>query len=394
MNKKFFGLFVAVLLSCCVFVQASYDVVNVLDFGADRTGGSDSRQAFLDAINYCNSTGPRVLWIPSGTYSVNNLTLGVLPIYSNMTIMGDGSAGGTVINMTGPGFKSSASDYLRGFVMKDIEMVCSSVPTGPANNEHGFEIYSPTDGTSFIRMEPRNFKGDAWHIRPQQLDLSDRMGCGDVIFNQCFPVSCWGYAFNVEGYINATWIMCDINSSQGSGLRFANGNNDSAQALIMGLWWEGGRDWASKKPVVLENMGNQVVTFLSCNFAMTALGDPGENVAVTIQGDTGATVNLIGCCGYFWHKWIEDKVDGHDVACPGNNGRINYMRSVYDIYAPQDLNKDNLVNVIDFSALAKQWLKNDCLLFDDCDGADINLSGSVDIADLANIAQRWLSSTE
>ena len=109
---------------------------------------------------------------------------------------------------------------------------------------------------------------------------------------------------------------------------------------------------------------------------------------------SGATVNLIGCCGYFWHKWIEDKVDGHDVTCPGNSGRINYMREPYDVYAPQDLNKDNLVNLIDVGALVKQWLKSDCLTSDDCDGADIDLSGSVDITDLANMAQRWLSTTE
>ena len=394
MNKKFSGLFVAVLLGCCVFAQAGYDVVNVLDFGADRTGGGDSRQAFLDAINYCNTTGPRVLWVPSGTYSVNNSTLGALPIYSNMTIMGDGCNDGTLVNITGPGFKSSASEYLRGFVMKDIEIAGPAVPTGPANDDHAFEIYSPTDGTAFIRVMPRFFRGDAWHIRPQESDPSDRMGCGNVIFNQCFVISCWGDAFNVEGYINAVWIMCDINSSQGSAFRFANGSNDSAQALIMGQWWEGGRAWASKKPVLLENMGNQVVTFLSCNFAMTALGDPGENVVVTIQGDTGATVNLIGSCGYFWHKWIDDNVNGHDVSFPGNNGRINYMRSVYDVYAPQDLNKNNVVDVMDVDALVKQWLRSDCLTDEDCQGADIDQSGGVDIADLANMAQKWLLSTE
>ena len=74
--------------------------------------------------------------------------------------------------------------------------------------------------------------------------------------------------------------------------------------------------------------------------------------------------------------------------------RLKCFSSVYDVYAPQDLDKDNLVNVIDFSALAKQWLKTDCLLFDDCDGADIDLSGSVDLADIANMVHRWLSSTE
>jgi hypothetical protein len=56
------------------YSMLSGSIVNVLDFGADSTGSSDSTTAFQNAIN----TGKRV-YVPAGTYLVDDLT----PLASN-----------------------------------------------------------------------------------------------------------------------------------------------------------------------------------------------------------------------------------------------------------------------------------------------------------------------
>ena len=57
--------------------KVSYSLIygsptNVLDFGADRTGVTDSTASFLAASNAAINGG--IIVIPSGTYLINNLT--------------------------------------------------------------------------------------------------------------------------------------------------------------------------------------------------------------------------------------------------------------------------------------------------------------------------------
>lgn len=54
-----------------------------------------------------------------------------------------------------------------------------------------------------------------------------------------------------------------------------------------------------------------------------------------------------------------------------------------------DLDGDGYANEIDLSLFAEQWLADDCVSFNWCDGADINHSSNVDFSDFAFLAQNW-----
>jgi len=48
------------------------------------------------------------------------------------------------------------------------------------------------------------------------------------------------------------------------------------------------------------------------------------------------------------------------------------------------------VNMLDFAFFAQRWLDEDCASFDDCDGADLDVSGWVDIGDALILAEHWM----
>ncbi len=63
-----------------------------------------------------------------------------------------------------------------------------------------------------------------------------------------------------------------------------------------------------------------------------------------------------------------------------------------DIYAINrgDINRDIMVNLIDFALLASQWLIDGCAEPDWCERTDINQDTQVDVDDLAKMAVNWL----
>jgi hypothetical protein len=62
--------------------------VNVLDYGADKTGVTDSTAAIQAAINAANSAGGGCVYFPSGVYTIGTTTY--LTLQSNVSLMGDG----------------------------------------------------------------------------------------------------------------------------------------------------------------------------------------------------------------------------------------------------------------------------------------------------------------
>ncbi len=65
--------------------------------------------------------------------------------------------------------------------------------------------------------------------------------------------------------------------------------------------------------------------------------------------------------------------------------------SGFALAIPGDLNGDDYVNLTDLSLFADQWLADDCISPDWCDGTDINHSGNVDFNDFAFLAQNWMT---
>ena len=74
---------------------------NVLDFGATRDGETNDQPAIQAAINAAKAAGGGTVFIPAGTYKVNDtLTLTPSSSWFNVYIKGAG-AGATTLNFAG-----------------------------------------------------------------------------------------------------------------------------------------------------------------------------------------------------------------------------------------------------------------------------------------------------
>lgn len=86
--------------------KASYSMIdgapiNVIDFGADRTGVSDSTTAIQAAIDACaSSTGPRTVYVPGGNYLISS----TITVASGVALVGEGNS--TAFSSGGQGFPS------------------------------------------------------------------------------------------------------------------------------------------------------------------------------------------------------------------------------------------------------------------------------------------------
>lgn len=55
-----------------------------------------------------------------------------------------------------------------------------------------------------------------------------------------------------------------------------------------------------------------------------------------------------------------------------------------------DFDSDGDVDIVDFAGLIPQWMDEDCVGPNWCNGRDLNKSGSVNVGDLAELAEHWL----
>jgi Pectate lyase superfamily protein len=94
---------------------------NVLDFGADPTGSSDSTTAIQEALNAASAAGGGDAYAPAGSYLVTppSATVPALVIPSNVTLRGDGigastlvkNGNGHLLDFSGPGPVSQDTNY-------------------------------------------------------------------------------------------------------------------------------------------------------------------------------------------------------------------------------------------------------------------------------------------
>jgi hypothetical protein len=277
--------------------------ISVLGYGADPSGVLDSRQAFVDAINYANLVGPRRVRIPAGTYTIDNSSAGAIIVYPGMVIEGD-TSGGSILQITGPGL-ATQDYYTSGLVIKDLKLVGSDTPYVGATegSNHGLLIYTPTNNTAFERVSVSSFSGDGFRIRRQTGNPADKCGPCNVVFNQCSVENVWGDGWDIDGTVNAVWLAPRVKSSIGSGFHFLFGVSNQAQILITGLLWEGNEAWASKVPIWMDDATRQPMNLVGCSFVGPADGQE----VIKMTGTNASCINLIGCTGSggFSH-WIND----------------------------------------------------------------------------------------
>lgn len=267
-------------------------------FGLVGDGQADDTEALRRA--FAASAGDPVQ-LPAGLYRFTD----TITVPSGARVLGAGEADtGTVLRFAQlDGRPAFSNDPRLGLSFVHLEhMQVQSVNTvGKAGPGDGFKLYGLTNNSRLSNLYVRNFPGNAFNIA-RKIDHPDRTACGNVVFDQCFVISCGGYAWKVDGYTNAVWNMPDVNSCMGGAFHFLNGVSNQAQATITGLWWEGSRPWSSRQPILLEAMSNQFVNLTGCNFQ----GYPGSTDVVRVVG-RAAKPNLVGCSGYGFTNWINDE---------------------------------------------------------------------------------------
>jgi len=98
----------------------------------------------------------------------------------------------------------------------------------------------------------------------------------------------------------------------------------------------------------------------------------------------------------FWQYW--DPAVCGIKSVPGISGGVDLdlfngdmsRLNTFMIGLDADIDKDGMVNFVDYTLLALRWRDSNCVEPNWCSGADLNKSGSVDLFDLAEFAELWL----
>lgn len=275
----------------------------LIDVATDASSGI----TFANAAN----VGGAIVMFPAGKYRVGASTIRLL---SGVTMMGANSDqnNGTVFEFNKDDgtdcFDSDVGNFLGSFNMQNFHIVNIATVAGDTGGVGGsaFKLFGVTNNSSFSNVVVRNFRGDGWEIGKQTLNPSDLNAVSNTTFYQCFVVSCGGFGFNIDGFINAVWVMPDLNSCVLGGFRFANGTNNQSIANIIGLWWEGTQSHSAANVVIVENGNGQPINFVGANFVGGANG-----VDVVKTSGTGtAKVTFTGCTGFNFTNAFNDTVSG------------------------------------------------------------------------------------
>jgi parallel beta-helix repeat protein len=124
---------------------------NVLDFGADRTGATETRQAFVDACTAIAAAGSGTLFVPDGTYLVDTDSYAdAINLPSNCHLM---MAAGAVIQLAELGAEDNNHAIFRVSAKTNVKITGGKIigrRTGPSSGEHGFGIYILNGSTNVI----------------------------------------------------------------------------------------------------------------------------------------------------------------------------------------------------------------------------------------------------
>jgi len=302
-------------------------ILSLADFGFRADGASDERARLIEAIGAAAALKCPLYFPPTeAPIFIDNSKAGpiFIPDFANWVGTTSVLGGGSRLRFKGPAFTSDSKQPLSTVRIEGITFIGSDtneVVGGGTGGNHGFELFAPTNNSVFRRVYVQWFNGDAFRIRRHTGPANDRTAAGNCLFEQTFLTSCGGYGFNVEGYITAVWQHPDINSCGRGAFRLAGGQANQTAVTITGLWSENTRPWTSRQPVLIEDYGNGPITFIGANFS----GPTNGTDIIRVRGKTGARINLIGCAGFTYRNWIDDRVADRRV--PYSYG-INYFDPV------------------------------------------------------------------
>lgn len=270
------------------------------------------------------SSGKRIAGVV-GNFRID--TGGIL-LPSGLQFVGAGSlqGGGTSFRFTKTDgtdcFVSDPTQFLSAVTFMGCEIVnvnnaAGTVGTGNAalyaagspGTGNAFKLYALTNNCKFKDVMVRNMGGSAWSIGRQTTNLADKTALQNVLFEQCFTVSCGGYAFDVNGFVVADWVMCDFNSSVTGHCRFQDGTTNQTGINFFGTWFEGTQAWTTLTAIEMLDTKGQVLNLIGCVFTN---GRAGTSRAIK-STTSSCRLNVSGCTGFGWTSGHEDTPVGNTV---------------------------------------------------------------------------------
>jgi hypothetical protein len=183
--------------------QAVSFPINVLTYGPDRTGATDSASAFTSAINNCNTAGGCTLYVPIGTFK---LTSALPALTVPFKVKGDGRHLTTInyTQPTGTPFTSQAMNgEFRDFTLDNVSGTTPSsgagiVITHPSSAANRVDLYSVFIFGFYDDLDIQS--GNAWIFADG--------GIGD-------PVRYGAHIRNINNADAGDWVMDRVQFSQG-----------------------------------------------------------------------------------------------------------------------------------------------------------------------------------
>ena len=256
--------------------KVSYSMVtgapyNVLDYGADNTGATNTTTAIQAAIDAAEAAGGGTVYVPSGEYLVGQVNL-----KSNVSIMGAGeSSQFTTSNAAGGALKGQTVDnieiahiFIQGNNLVD--------PDDPQNGDTGIYL----DGCTNVKVHHCHVDGVfAWGLI--SVDASDQI---DFSHNTITNIG------------NQSAIGCDNGTTN-----FIIANNQIKNGKLYGVEVESSST-TNRWGVITGNVIENCVAGISINFScedITIVGNVlrDNNNINTISGDFGYGIYLNGSTG-------------------------------------------------------------------------------------------------
>ena len=211
------------------------DVVNVLDFGADNTGTSDSTTAFANAFTRANAIGLDFIYVPRGTYYVTSITAsgcGILGDGQDSTIIRGTNASAVILTVAANTENTRFMDFHIRFDSSSATGKCIEL----ADNTHqlsfqrvwtrygAYGIYSDTNNTHWM-TDYTNIRADdhssyAYYINGANAALTT------LSFRNCYANNCTS-GFFISNCSELTMIDSAVDHAEtwGMNLQFCEGGN-------------------------------------------------------------------------------------------------------------------------------------------------------------------------
>lgn len=274
----------------------------------------DQSAAFQAAID----SGAKRVIVPKGSYRVES----PITLKDGLHLIGDSSSQGTgarIYFTKNDGthcFTSAQNNFLSFCRVENLEVFNSANTAGNVASGDAFHLFGVTNNCVFRNLLIRNFGGHGFFCGQQTLSPADKTAAQNCLFESVFITACGGYAFYLDGYVNATWVMCDLNSCATGFVRINDGTTNQTQANFYGLWVEGTQSYSALTVFDMQDTKGQMLNLIGCNITNGVAGTS----RIVKSTTSSCRLNVIGVTGFGWTYLHEDTPAGFNetLGTPSN----------------------------------------------------------------------------